>query len=147
MSRQANSGGRERFGGEHRLRRRRDYLTVYEQGARAHGRLAVVFALRRADDAPWRLGLTATVKLGGAVTRNRLRRAGREVFRRWGAELPQGWDFVLNFKHAAREADQAELKRDLLTCLRRLGIEPEPARAGIGGLGEGNPPNPSERPA
>jgi hypothetical protein len=44
--------------------------------------------------------------------------------------LPAGWDFVLNFKHGAVQASQADLRADLLGCLRRLGIDPEPAEPG-----------------
>ena len=38
---------------------------------------------------------------------------------------PMAWDFVLNFKHGATAADIAELRRDVLASLRRLGIDPE----------------------
>lgn len=109
------------------MRRRRDFLVTYQEGTRLHGRLTVLFARRSGPDQPWRLGQTATGKIGGAVVRNRLRRHGREIFRHWRATLPGGWDFVVNYKHRAVEADQAELRRDLLASLRRLGIDPEPA--------------------
>jgi ribonuclease P protein component len=126
----ASRPGNQSFGRERRLRKRGQFLATYEAGQRAHGRLAVVFGARRDDRESWRLGLTATRKLGGAVVRNRLRRQGREIFRRWGERLPAGWDFVLNFKHGAAQASQADLKADLLRCLRRLGIDPEPAEPG-----------------
>jgi ribonuclease P protein component len=125
VSRHPSAGRAEGFGPEHRLRRRRDYKTAYEEGRRAHGRLVVLFGRRREDDGPWRLGLTATGRVGGSGGRNRLRRRGREIFRRWGAGLPAGWDFVLNFKHGAAAADIAELRGDVLASLRRLGIDPE----------------------
>jgi ribonuclease P protein component len=112
----------EGFRPEHRLLQRRLFVEAYERGMRAHGRLTVLFALRREDDGPWRLGLTATRKLGGAVVRNRLRRQGREIFRHWGDRIPNGWDFVLNFKHGAFSASQAFLRTDLANCLARLGI-------------------------
>lgn len=124
--------GELRGPGEHRLRRRAEYLTAYEQGRKAHGRLVVIFARRREEGGAWRLGLTATRKLGGAVVRNRLRRRAREIFRRWGARLPAGWDFVLNFKHGAAASSHDELLRDLLASLRRLGADPEPPAADAG---------------
>ena len=111
----------QRFSQEHRLRKRSQYLRVYGEGRRVHGRLAVIFCYRREDDGPWRLGLTATRKTGGAVRRNRLRRCGREFFRLRGG-FPSGWDFVLNFKQAATEAGAAELNRDLSQILGRLGF-------------------------
>jgi ribonuclease P protein component len=74
------------FGRSHRLLRRADFGKVYESGRKAHGRFVTLFALRRPDadeaaPAPWRLGLTATRKTGGAVQRNRQRRRIREFFR------------------------------------------------------------------
>jgi ribonuclease P protein component len=146
VSRQAGEGRPQGFAREHRLRRRGDYLTAYAQGRRAHGKLTVLFGRRREDDGPWRLGLTVTVKVGKAVRRNRLRRLGREIFRRWGAGLPAGWDFVLNFKHGAATANHAEVKRDLLECLRRLGFDPQAeGETSPSGGAPPQPTDPSER--
>lgn len=126
MEHQSSVGGHsECFGRMHRVRCRSDYRTAYDLGQRSHGRLTVVFIRRREDDGPWRLGMTATRKLGGAVRRNRLRRQGREIFRRWDGILPAGWDIVLNFKHSAVTADYADLRSDVLNCLKRMGIDPE----------------------
>lgn len=125
----------QRFGREHRIRHRPEFLEIYAQGRKLHGRLVVLFARRRppaqpshgAEPAdaiapalpfepqapgPWRLGLAATRKLGKANVRNLLRRRAREFFRRHGA-LPPGWDFVVNFKPAAIPADYAELAAEL----------------------------------
>ena len=112
----------QRFSREHRLRKRGEYRRAYEQGRRAFGRWVVVFCRRREDDGPWRLGLTATRKAGGAVVRNRLRRLGREYFRRYAQTTPTGWDIVVNFRPIARQARSAELGEDLEQTLARLGM-------------------------
>ena len=82
----------------------------------------VVFCQARRDEAPWRLGLTVTRKVGNAVVRNRLRRRVREFFRRHGGGLPIGWDFVVNVKGAAVQATWVELAHDLGQVLRGLGF-------------------------
>ncbi len=122
--------GDERFSAEHHLRKRPEYLRVYERGWRAHGRMAVIFCLRRGAADPWRLGLTATRKSGKAVARNRMRRRTREFFRRRRLEIPPGWDFVVNLKRPAATAPFVEFERDLTNILRRLGFpaEPDPER-------------------
>ncbi|MCL5269883.1 MAG: ribonuclease P protein component [bacterium] len=112
----------QRFTRAHRILKRPIFLSIYENGRRAHGRLGVVFCRRRDDDGPWRLGITATRKTGGAVVRNRLRRRAREFFRRRSERLPAGWDFVVNLKPGAGEARWEEFARDLDGALRRLGF-------------------------
>jgi ribonuclease P protein component len=116
------------FGRAHRLLKRADFGKVYESGRKAHGRFVTLFAWRRPDadepaPAPWRLGLTATRKTGGAVQRNRQRRRVREFFRLRQRDLPAGWDFVVNTKGSLNEGDFVDLENDLSGVLRRVGIE------------------------
>lgn len=132
----------ERFGPEHRLRKRREFLRTYDKGFRANGRIAVIFCLPQhtldanpTGDAPtavepWRLGMAATRRLGKAVVRNRLRRRVREFFRRNQSQLRPGCDYVVNLKHPAIEAPWESFTRDLTYLLRRVHAEmdktPEP---------------------
>lgn len=86
--------------------------------------MAVVFCLKRTGEAScWRLGLTATRKVGNAVVRNRVRRRAREFFRRRGGTIPEGWDFVVNLRSAGVEATAEMFNRDLDATMRRLGFE------------------------
>ena len=62
-----------------------------------------------APDEPTRLGITATRKVGNAVTRNRLRRLAREAFRLDLPDLPHGHIIVINFLPNA-----ADLRLDAL---------------------------------
>lgn len=113
----------QRFPPCHRLRKRAQFQHVYGNGRRAGGRHAVVFALRRPEDGPWRLGLTATRRAGKATARNRMRRRAREFFRRRRPWIPEGWDFVVNLRGSAAEAEFAAFELDLCRALGRLGIE------------------------
>lgn len=45
--------------------------------------------------APSRLGIVATRKVGGATTRNRIKRLCRECFRLWPGFVPDGIDLVV----------------------------------------------------
>jgi len=68
------------LGREHRLRRRRDVAQVFNHGQRMEAPLFSFRILRKAEPTP-RLLVVAGRRLGGAVTRNRVKRAVREGFR------------------------------------------------------------------
>ena len=94
-----------------RLLRRREFRRVYEEGQRRSVPLCTAF-FRPNGLGETRLGVTVTVRLGGAVIRNRVKRRLREVFRLNRATIRGGWDIVLNpregvakipFKHLTRE--------------------------------------------
>ena len=54
------------------------------------------------------------MRLGNAVRRNRLRRRVREVFRLNRADLPGGWDMLVNPREAVGKVSFATLQRELL---------------------------------
>lgn len=111
--------GSEAFPRARRIGARRDFRAAYENGAKQHGRLVVVFAFPRPEGG-FRLGVTATRKAGGAVLRNRARRRVREIFRRWRATQPDApADLVVNISARAARAPYAALSTELAGLLGR----------------------------
>ena len=82
------------FGKDERIRKKRDYLTVYEQGVRNHSRHFTVIAHRN-PSGKRRLGITVGKKVGNAVKRNRLKRSLREFFRLNKEQFPAAQDIVI----------------------------------------------------
>ena len=81
-----------------RITRSGDFDAVYRRGKSAANRHLVVYAFSRDDrppDAPARLGLSVSRKVGGAVERNRVKRVLREQFAAIGDRLPGGIDVVV----------------------------------------------------
>ena len=56
---------------------------------------------------------------GGAVTRNRLRRRVREIFRRQRQAYPAGLRIVVNVSRSAAAASFSEFAEDYASALRR----------------------------
>ncbi|MCM3876336.1 MAG: ribonuclease P protein component [Thermoanaerobaculia bacterium] len=117
-----------------RIGARRDFRDAYENGAKKHGRLVVVFSLLRPEGG-LRLGITATRKAGGAVSRNRTRRRVREIFRRWRVGTPDSAvDLVVNISALATRAPYAALRAELAGLLERAtaDVSKEPASKAAG---------------
>jgi len=112
-----------------RLTRRADFLRVAAV-RRKWAAPGLILQIRRHDqkqrppaDGPVvRFGLTASKKVGNAVTRNRARRrlrdAASEVLATCAAP---GHDFVVIARAETVKRDFADLKADLIAGLRRLG--------------------------
>jgi ribonuclease P protein component len=80
-----------------RLSRSGDFERAYREGQSHGNRFLVLYEFPRPEGEAdgVRLGISAGRDLGGAVVRNRVKRALREVFRDASARLPDGHDFVL----------------------------------------------------
>jgi ribonuclease P protein component len=68
------------------------------------------------DQTQTRLGITVTKKIGGAVTRNRIKRLTREFFRRSQHELNGVWDINI----IARKESTGLSTRETFEALRNL---------------------------
>lgn len=115
-----NSGPavRETFSRDDRLRKRRDFEECYASGIRVSGRHLQVFVLAGAGQL--KLGLSVPRRVGIAVTRNKVRRRLREIFRRnRGALSGTGGHLVVNVRKSAAGATFADLSSDLLEAASR----------------------------
>lgn len=95
-----------------RIRRRADFRVVQSRGERVHAPSFLVMVFAR-PDANRRVGVTVTKKVGPAVTRNRIKRVVREVFRRNKALLPEGADVVLIAKKNAPGLGYEQVRDEL----------------------------------
>ena len=87
----------------------------------------VVYMRRRTNQPGNRVGFTVSVHIGKAVVRNRVRRRLREIYRLNESRLGRGYDMVVVARGRAAGAEYAQLERDFLCCLKKLGMLEEGA--------------------
>ena len=103
-----------RFRGRERLRLRNEFARVY--AARCSRGDAALVVYVAPNGLGWsRLGLNVSRRIGGAVTRNYVKRRIREAFRLQKSELPVGFDVICVAKERAADRDW-----DILRSLRTL---------------------------
>ena len=96
MADDEESGAKGRKRG--RLSRSGDFDRAYRDGRSHADRHLVLYAFPRDGDdgtEDIRLGVSVGKKVGGAVERNKVKRAMREAFWSLSDRLPAGYDFVL----------------------------------------------------
>ena len=103
------------------LKKNHEFRRLYSKGKSAAAPSMVCYCRKngRADN---RIGFTVSNKIGNAVTRNRIRRRLREIYRLHERELKRGYDIVVVARHRAPEADYHRLERELLKTLARLSL-------------------------
>jgi ribonuclease P protein component len=107
----------ETFSRDDRLRKRTEFEECYSSGVRVSGRHFLVFLLARPGAEKPRIGISVSKRVGDAVTRNRVKRRIRELFRR--TRPARAIEVVVNARPSAGSAPFGELERDYADCLRR----------------------------
>lgn len=101
-----------------RLRKRRQFLSLYSEADRVHTPFFVLFL--RANNLPYsRLGVTVSRKIGKPVMRNLIKRRLREIFRQDQANIDPPCDVVVNVKRQASRAAYRELRGSFRQALHR----------------------------
>jgi ribonuclease P protein component len=105
-----------------RLRKRAEFLRLKDSVQKFVSRgILVVWQANNLAQA--RLGITVSKKVGCAVTRNRVKRFVREIFRNNRLLLP-AVDLNVIARSEAATMDYHELKQELLKAFRHIGASP-----------------------
>jgi ribonuclease P protein component len=115
----SDSGRRSKFPRSVRLLRHADFERVYKQGQRHFAAHMTVFYLRRQDGKGSRVGFTVGKVLGGAVTRNRMKRRLREAVRLHGPGLA-AMDVVINPKKSLLTAPFVDLRSEVTRAFEAM---------------------------
>ena len=87
-----------------------------------HGNGFLVLYARKNRTATNRVGVTVSKKLGGAVTRNRVRRRLREIYRIHEDQFCPGWDIVVVARSRCIDGKFEKLENAYLSLAAKAGI-------------------------
>jgi len=111
-----------------RLRNRADFGRVYRHGKSFANRQLVVYWSRKPDVERFRLGISASKKIGNAVVRNRMRRMLKEIVRLHESEIQDHVDIILIVRNGAVGMEYKELEKSVLHVLRKASLIKPPGR-------------------
>jgi ribonuclease P protein component len=109
---------KQSFGRHERIRKKRDYVAIYEQGVRRYSKHFTVIE-RRNQEGIRRLGITVSKKVGIAVQRNRVKRLLREFFRLNKTRVSSSQDIVIIAKKDAHSLTYQDVCRELESLLAK----------------------------
>lgn len=112
-----------------RLSRSGDFDRAYRDGRSQSNRYLVLYAFPREAGDDVRLGVSVGRKVGGAVDRNKVKRAMRDAFWALADRLPAGHDFVLVGRAGVAELVEREGTPGLQGSLAGLLHDPGSAAA------------------
>lgn len=109
----------ERLTPVERIRKKSDFAILYRDGGRFRGRYFTLVFLRN-ERGHSRLAVVASRKVGPAVTRNRVKRRFRELYRRNKTLLGQPLDLIVIARPGAGEAAWPDLKEAYISSLTAI---------------------------
>jgi len=94
------------------VRKRAEFERIQGTGVRVDTRRFVLILAAQAAPGPARLGITASRRIGNAVTRNRAKRLVREAFRAVADLFVRGLDLVVIVRKPLGEAGLSDVVRE-----------------------------------
>lgn len=122
MSEVTNESARFRFPAACRLKLSREFDRVRKEGNTVRGSLLMLGMLAVPEEHNFRVGIITSRRVGGAVTRNRVRRRLREIVRRHQHALRSGVWFVVITRPAAARASSRASEEEWLRLAGRAGL-------------------------
>ena len=98
------------------------FRALYARGKSATAPCMAVYARRNRLKTVSRMGITCSVKRGGAAQRNRMRRRLREAYRLNEGRFLPGYDIVIVARARALKRPFSVLEKEMLGIFSKLGM-------------------------
>lgn len=107
-----------------RLRKKREFEQVYQQGRRVSMESFTMYVHARGDEMPTRLGFVVGRRFGTHVQRNRVKRRLRAAARGLWESLSPGYDIVCVARPAAAVAPMEQILKQMRQAFAQAGVIP-----------------------
>jgi len=107
---------------EYRLKDRADFSRVYRYGRSWANHQLVLYVYPRTEVERFRVGISASKKIGNAVVRNRMRRLIKEIVRTHADRIVDHVDLVFIVRKGAVDMEYDQLKKSVLHVCRKASI-------------------------
>ena len=105
-----------------KLKRSRDFTTIYDKSKKVYTRYAIVFVSENKNNIQ-RFGFVASKKTGNAVQRNRIKRLFREFVKNNKEKFKEGTDYIFVGKGILKEKLKTlkynVIEKDMLKVIKR----------------------------
>lgn len=105
-----------------RLRNREDFSRIYRGGKSFANSQFVVYWSKQKDADPFRMGVSASKKIGNAVVRNRMRRMVKEIVRHQEDRIVPRTDFIIIVRKPATTMKLNEMEKSIIHVLKKAGL-------------------------
>lgn len=106
----------------YRLTDRADYSRIYRIGKSAANQQFIVYYINNNQHTHFRLGISASKKVGNAVVRNRLKRMIKEIVRLQSHMIPFLGDIVVIVRKPAIDLTYKEMEKCLIHALKKANL-------------------------
>lgn len=107
---------------QYRLAKREDFNKVYRYGKSAANMQFVIYYKPNSQVEQFRMGVSASKKMGNAVVRNRLRRVIKEIVRHHADQIVPHHDLIVIVRKPAVDLDYHAAEKCLLHALKRAAM-------------------------
>ena len=105
-----------------KLKRNKDFTTIYNKSRKVYTRYAIVFVSENKNNMQ-RFGFVASKKTGNAVQRNRIKRLFREFVKNNKEKFKEGTDYIFVGKAVLKEKlaslKYEDIEKDMLKVIKK----------------------------
>ncbi|RDW15250.1 ribonuclease P protein component [Oceanobacillus arenosus] len=102
---------------EFRIKKNTEFQHVFKKGKSFANRQLVIYYVQKQDQEHFRVGLSVGVKIGNAVTRNRIKRYLRQAFQELNDSILYPHDIVIIARQPTKDMEFTEIKKSVAHLL------------------------------